>query len=123
MDDKQVDERLEAIIRLFLNFNGRDLFINNYTEMLAKRLMDVTSVSNDAEQLMVKKLQVQCGGNTVAKIKTMFGDINQSKMYVENYRKAKHEGAKQVKNIEFNIQVLTSGSWPFHDAPALHLPP
>ena len=50
---------------------------------------------------MVKKLQVECGHNTVNKIKTMFEDIMKSQQTMQDYRERVHAGSKVVSNIEF----------------------
>ena len=65
-------------MRIFCCLHGRDTFIAAYTNLLALRLLNKTSVSNEAEELMIKKLQVECGHNTVNKIKTMFEDMIKS---------------------------------------------
>lgn len=70
----EIEKKLDAIVRLFCCLHGRDLFIASFTNLLASRLLNKTSVSNEAEELMIKKLQVECGHNTVNKIKTMFED-------------------------------------------------
>ena len=49
--------------------------------------------------------------------------MRNSKRVVEDYQQAMHNGSKQVKNIEFNVQILTSGSWPFIEAPKCQIPP
>lgn len=76
--DDEIEKRLDAIVRLFCCLHGRDVFIARFTNLLAQRLLNKTSVSNEAEKVMVQKLQVECGHNTVNKIKTMFEDIIKS---------------------------------------------
>lgn len=75
VSEDEIEKRLDAVIRLFCCLHGRDTFIASYTNLLAQRLLNKTSVSNQAEELMIKKLQVECGHNTVNKIKTMFEDM------------------------------------------------
>lgn len=72
LSDTEIEKRLDAIVRLFCCLHGRDTFMASYTNLLALRLLNSTSVSNEAEELMIKKLQVECGHNTVNRIKTMF---------------------------------------------------
>ena len=72
LSDTQIEDLLDAQVRLFCCLNGRDTFICAYSNLLAMRLINKTSLSNKAEELMIKKLQVECGHNTVSKIKTMF---------------------------------------------------
>jgi hypothetical protein len=53
---EEIDKKLEALVRLFCCLHGRDTFMASYTALLANRLLNKTSVSNDAEELMIKKL-------------------------------------------------------------------
>ena len=78
MTDDEIDKRLDAVVRLFCCLHGRDIFIASFTNLLAQRLLNKTSVSSQAEELMINKLQVECGHNTVNKIKTMFEDMLKS---------------------------------------------
>ena len=63
---------------LFCYLYGRDVFISSYSSLLASRLLNKTSVSDEAERIMIRLLEVECGHNTVKKIKTMFEDIVKS---------------------------------------------
>ena len=63
---------------MFCCLHGRDTFVASYTNLLAERLLNKTSVSKDAENSMIQMLQVECGHNTVSKIKTMFEDMIKS---------------------------------------------
>ena len=78
LTDDEIDKKLDAVVRLFCCLHGRDLFIATFTSLLAQRLLNKTSVSSQAEELMINKLQVECGHNTVNKIKTMFEDMLKS---------------------------------------------
>jgi len=49
ISEDETEQRLEALIQLFVCLYDRDVFIRSYTRFLAKRLLDGTSVSNDAE--------------------------------------------------------------------------
>jgi len=75
-------------------------------------------VSNEAEELMIKKLQVECGHNTVNKIKVMFEDMIKSQQVNTDYRnKIKRNG-----DLEFGVEILTSGHWPYQDLPKCKIP-
>lgn len=49
--------------------------------------------------MMITALQVECGNNTVSKIKTMFEDINKSNQMMSEYQQ-KGGGSK---SIELNV--------------------
>jgi hypothetical protein len=68
VNEAETNEKLEAIIRLFCCLHGRDVFIKAYTKYLASRLLNKTCVSEAAEELMLQKLKIECGHNTVNKI-------------------------------------------------------
>jgi cullin 3 len=86
VSEQETNDRLEAIIRLFCCLHGRDVFIKAYTKYLASRLLNKTFLSKDAEELMLQKLKVECGHNTVNKISQMFTDINLSKDLMAEYK-------------------------------------
>jgi cullin 3 len=75
----EVDLRLTAIIRLFCCLHNRDVFLKSYTECLSKRLLNKTLVSIEAEEMMISKLKVECGINTVSKMTQMFKDVETSR--------------------------------------------
>ena len=50
--------------------------MTSYTNLLALRLLNKSSVNDDAETRMIQMLEVECGHNTVNKIKTMKKDIS-----------------------------------------------
>ena len=87
VNEQETNARLDAIIRLFCCLHGRDVFIKAYTKNLANRLLNKTMVSQDAEQLMLQKLKVECGHNTVNKLASMFNDINLSKELTNDFLK------------------------------------
>lgn len=121
VSEAETDSRLEAIIRLFCCLHGRDEFIKAYTKFLASRLLNKTFLSRDAEELMLQKLKVECGHNTVNKLSQMFTDINLSKDLMEDFKKKNNDGI--VKGVELNTEVLTNGHWPEQNAVACTLPP
>jgi cullin 3 len=75
ISEAEVDNRLSAIIRLFCCLHGRDVFIKSYTKFLSSRLLNKTFLSKEAEELMLQKLKIECGHNTVNKLSKMFTDI------------------------------------------------
>ena len=86
LSEADTNSRLEAIIRLFCCLHGRDVFIRSYTKHLSSRLLNKTSVSQEAEELMLQKLKIECGHNTVNKLGSMFNDISISKMLMAEFK-------------------------------------
>jgi hypothetical protein len=48
--------------------------------------LNKTFLSKDAEELMLQKLRVECGHNTVNKLASMFNDITLSKTIMEEFK-------------------------------------
>lgn len=86
INEAETNARLDAIIRLFCCLHGRDVFIKAYTKHLSTRLLNKSSLSKDAEELMLQKLKVECGHNTVNKLSQMFTDMNLSKDLMNEFK-------------------------------------
>ena len=86
------------------------MFFNQYTRYLSNRLLNNQSVSDEAEQMMIAKLKVECGHNIVANITNMFNDIALSRTLLEEFKQLPHKGAPEKVNT--NIQILRTGCWP-----------
>jgi cullin 3 len=121
LNESETDQRLEAIIRLFCCLHGRDIFIKAYTKFLASRLLNKSFLSQDAEELMLQKLKVECGHNTVNKISQMFIDITLSKDLMATFKQKNPNGI--VNGVEFSTEILTNGHWPEQNTGACTLPP
>lgn len=120
MNDVQVEKILSEIIQVFCCLHGRDVFINSYTSFLANRLLNKASVSDHAEEMMIQKLQIECGHNTVNKIKTMLQDMVASKDFMSDF-KSKNKGAT-LSDVEFSVEILTSSHWPISNFPKCTIP-
>lgn len=81
----EIQKQIDQVIKLFCCLNGRDEFIAAYSTLLAQRLLNKLSVNQEAEESVIKQLQVECGLNIVSKIKTMVSDINKSKDLVAEF--------------------------------------
>jgi hypothetical protein len=122
MPTNEIEEKIESVIRLFCCLSGRDIFIAAYTKLLAVRLLNKTSISDDSERMMINKLQVECGHNTVHKIKVMFEDIQKSRQMMQEFKNRADGGSSLVNGIEFSSEILTSGHWPYQQIPRCVVP-
>ena len=86
----EIEKKIDKVIKIFCCLNGRDEFITAYSKLLASRLLDNTSVSDEAELKMIQKLQVEYGHNIVSKNKTMMQDMDKSKGIIEEFKMKKH---------------------------------
>lgn len=87
------EETLSKIVKLFVCLHDKDVFIKNYTRFLAKRLLENSSVSDEAEQSMIGKLKIECGHNTISKILNMYQDISLSHEIINEFKGLSHKGS------------------------------
>ena len=78
---------------------SRDHFIKKYEDLLAKRLLNKSSVSYEAEEMMIKKFKVECGFNIVSKMTQMFKDLEQSKELQANFQE--YSPVLEVYGVDF----------------------
>ncbi|KAI0979791.1 hypothetical protein GJ496_009799 [Pomphorhynchus laevis] len=112
-DSLDADDILSKIIVVFSYLDDKDVFQKFYGRLLAKRLVAQNSVSDDFEMTMLSKLKQSCGYEYTAKLQRMFQDVNLSRDISDRF---KHKAAKDFTNlsqIDFNVMVLSAGSWPF----------
>ena len=121
MSESEIEENLDAVIRLFRCLHNRDVFIKAYTKHQASRLLNKTSLNTDSEQSMISKLKIESGFNTIQKLSRMFTDMELSKQTMEDFRK-KNNGA-EFRGVEINVDILTSGIWPEQNVHPCKLPP
>lgn len=121
VSEQDTESRLEAIIRLFCCLHARDVFIKSYTRFLSSRLLNKSSISNEAEHSMLGKLKVECGHNTVNKLTHMFTDMDLSKDLMGEFKAKFKDGV--INGITVQAEVLTNGYWPEQGATPLKLPP
>jgi len=120
LNEAEVDERLDRVVELCAFLSEKDIFAEIYRNQLSKRLLNQRSVSNDAEKSMIMKLKVQFGTQFTSKMEGMFNDL-----IVSADQKKEFDGMIEKHNtqIDFSVQVLTTGFWPTYKIPAMALPP
>lgn len=124
-EEAELEDTLNQVMIVFKYIEDKDVFQKFYSKMLAKRLVQFLSASDDAEASMISKLKQACGFEYTSKLQRMFQDIGVSKDLNENFKKHSDnldstEGA--TSDIDFTIQVLSSGSWPFQQSTSFTLP-
>lgn len=118
-EEAELEDTLNQVMVVFKYIEDKDVFQKFYSTMLAKRLVHHLSASDDAEASMISKLKQACGFEYTSKLQKMFQDIGISKDLNERFR----EHSKGVSNeIDFSIQVLSSGSWPYNQSFNFSLP-
>jgi len=121
-EEAELEDTLNHVMIVFKYITDKDVFQKFYSKMLAKRLVFHMSASDDAEASMISKLKQACGFEYTSKLQRMFQDIGLSKDLNDKYKTLMKENAQLSNQIDFSIQVLSSGSWPFVQSQPFRLP-
>nr|XP_023026663.1 cullin-1 isoform X1 [Leptinotarsa decemlineata]XP_023026664.1 cullin-1 isoform X1 [Leptinotarsa decemlineata] len=120
-EEAELEDTLNQVMVVFKYIEDKDVFQKFYSKMLAKRLVQHMSASDDAEASMISKLKQACGFEYTSKLQRMFQDIGVSKDLNEQFRNHLVR-INESLGIDFSIQVLSSGSWPFQQSFTFGLP-
>lgn len=120
-DESDLEENLNGVILLLKYTENKDVFLKFYRKWLAMRLVENLSVSVDAEAIMISKLSEACGFQYVRTFQRMLQDVSLSKDLSKEFRNHM-ENTDQSLDLDFGIQVLTFGSWPFQESLSMALP-
>merc|ERR1719507_1519906 len=121
-EEAELEDTLNQVMVVFKYIEDKDVFQKFYSKMLAKRLVQHMSASDDAEASMISKLKQACGFEYTNKLQRMFQDVGVSKDLNEQFRTHLQGGGGDPLDIDFQIQVLSSGSWPFQQSCVFSLP-
>ncbi|PGH17579.1 hypothetical protein AJ80_04757 [Polytolypa hystricis UAMH7299] len=128
-EESELEEMLVQIMTVFKYIEDKDVFQKFYSRMLAKRLVHVSSVSDDAETSMISKLKEACGFEYTNKLQRMFQDIQISKDLNTSYRdwqdknKSLLDDEDRKKLVDAHFQVLGTGFWPLTAPSTQFIPP
>lgn len=121
LSEADLETKLGSAIVIFRYIEDKDIFQKFYSKMLANRLIASTSISMDAEELMINKLKQACGYEFTSKLSRMFTDIGLSQELSSNFDKHIAEVKSSRPGTKFvptQALVLQAGSWPLN-APQL----
>ncbi|XP_067685602.1 cullin-1-like [Haliotis asinina] len=119
-EEAELEDTLNQVMVVFKYIEDKDVFQKFYSKMLAKRLVQHMSASDDAEASMISKLKQACGFEYTSKLQRMFQDIGVSKDLNETFKRSIQ--SSDPLDVDFSIQVLSSGSWPFQQSCSFNLP-
>ncbi|KAJ3617614.1 hypothetical protein Zmor_008816 [Zophobas morio] len=106
-----IDEKLNKMVTLFEYLDEKDVFLKFYSRLLAKRLINSTSSSLEAETQMISSLKQTCGNDYTAKLESMLTDIGTSEKLSVAFRKYLCDHRENTFD-NFRIVVLGRASWP-----------
>eukprot|EP01116_Phalansterium_solitarium_P018270 TRINITY_DN4793_c0_g1_i1.p1 TRINITY_DN4793_c0_g1~~TRINITY_DN4793_c0_g1_i1.p1 ORF type:complete len:826 (+),score=399.02 TRINITY_DN4793_c0_g1_i1:355-2832(+) len=120
----ELEAKLAQLVQLFKYLDDKDVFQKFYTKLLARRLIQETSVSDDAERTVLSSLRVQAGYEFVAKLQRMFTDVQLATEINDKFFDWRAQRAIRLPVEQFSVSVLTAGSWPLQTQPAaFQVPP
>ncbi|KAG0050195.1 hypothetical protein BGZ83_005027 [Gryganskiella cystojenkinii] len=111
-EESDLEEILNSIMTVFKYVEDKDVFQKFYSKMLAKRLVNDTSASDDAEAGMISRLKEACGVEYTSKLQRMFTDMGLSKELNDQFRDKMAQNHDASENLDFSILVLGTASWP-----------
>ncbi|CAI2349780.1 unnamed protein product [Caenorhabditis sp. 36 PRJEB53466] len=121
LSETDLEAKLGSAIVIFRYIEDKDVFQKFYSKMLANRLIASTSISMDAEEMMINKLKQACGYEFTSKLSRMFTDIGLSQELstsFDGHLVGVKESQPDVKFVPTTALVLQAGSWPLN-APQL----
>ncbi|KAF9952455.1 hypothetical protein BGZ70_000594 [Mortierella alpina] len=112
-EENDLEDILNSIMTVFKYVEDKDVFQKFYSKMLAKRLVNDTSASDDAEAGMISRLKEACGFEYTSKLQRMFTDMGLSKELNDQFRDKMSQNHDASDNtVDFSILVLGTASWP-----------
>ncbi|XP_021951491.1 cullin-1 [Folsomia candida] len=137
-EDQEMEDTLNQVMVVFKYLEDKDVFQKFYSKMLANRLVSHMSASDEAESSMIGKLKHACGFEYTSKLQRMYQDIGLSKDLNDEFKQwmttneataaaagtatPSSTSSSSPSNLDFQIQVLSSGSWPFTQCVEFALP-
>ncbi|PWN50392.1 putative SCF complex member Cullin 1 [Violaceomyces palustris] len=112
-EESSLEDALNDVMTVFRYIEDKDVFQKFYSKMLAKRLVNFASSSDDAEANMISRLKEACGYEYTSKLQRMFTDMGLSKELNDNFKESMaktHD--KSELDIDFYALVLANGFWP-----------
>lgn len=121
-EEVDLEAKLTNIMTIFKYIEDKDVFQKFYSRMLAKRLVNSTSATDDAETSMIGKLKDACGFEYTNKLQRMFQDMQLSKDLNDSY-KSWLSDKREKEAMDFTVQVLGTSFWPLNPPSTPFNPP
>jgi len=113
-----VDQLQSDVVALFRYLPDKDVFMQFYCKLMAKRFISGASVGEELELAMINKLKAIQGSEFTTKATRMIAEVNVNETLnseLQEYMKSKRENAP----FSISIMVLSSGSWPINSQQTL----
>eukprot|EP00823_Brevimastigomonas_motovehiculus_P006923 TRINITY_DN5949_c0_g1_i1.p1 TRINITY_DN5949_c0_g1~~TRINITY_DN5949_c0_g1_i1.p1 ORF type:complete len:757 (+),score=176.94 TRINITY_DN5949_c0_g1_i1:117-2387(+) len=122
LTEKAIEIQLNNVVQLFAYLRDKDLYAEIYRNLLSKRLLLGRSASTDAEKSMIGRLKLRCGAQFTSKLEGMLNDMRAATEHNNSFKDYCRDKKLSTGDIEFSMQVLTTGFWPSYKAENLILP-
>ena len=125
-EEDDMEKLLNQVMTIFKYIEDKDVFQKFYSKMLAKRLVNGTSASGDAETSMISKLKDASGFEYTNKLQRMFQDMQTSKdlnSAYEEWQNQTLDSDDKKEGIDAYYQILGTGFWPLQPPTTSFLPP
>ncbi|THX02615.1 Cullin-domain-containing protein [Aureobasidium pullulans] len=125
-EEDDMEQNLNQVMSVFKYIEDKDVFNKFYSKTLAKRLVQGTSASGDAETSMISKLKDASGFEYTNKLQRMFQDMQTSKDLNASYDdwcKENLDEADRKTAIDSYYNILGTGFWPLQPSNTPFTPP
>ena len=120
IEESELEATLTQIMTAFKYIEDKDVFQKFYSRMLARRLVQSNSSSDDAETSMISKLKEACGFEYTNKLQRMFQDMQISKDLNSGFKS--HTQDLRTK-VDSQYSILGTGFWPLTAPTTTFAPP
>ncbi|KAF2639625.1 Cullin-domain-containing protein [Massarina eburnea CBS 473.64] len=125
-EEDNMESLLSQVMTVFKYIEDKDVFQKFYSRMLAKRLVQATSASDDSETTMISKLKEACGFEYTNKLQRMFQDMQISKDLNSAYKDwldKTLDGEDLKQSVDATYHILGTGFWPLNPPTTPFTPP
>lgn len=125
-EEDDIEKQLSQIMTVFKYIEDKDVFQKFYSRNLAKRLVQTTSVSDDAETSMISKLKEACGFEYTNKLQRMFQDMQISKdlnSAFKDWQQDTYDADELKAAVDASYHILGTGFWPLNPPTTPFAPP
>ena len=112
LEENEKDMKIQEIASIISFLHDKDKFHKFYIRYLADRLLNRTSVDEEAEKQLIIELKKDCDRSEVKKLEQMNDDIEFSKELNNTFQKSKLYKVLSSNKVTMNVSILQSGSWP-----------
>lgn len=121
--EAEPEEELRHVVVLFKYLENKDAFEMFYCRLLAKRLVQQKSAGEEREESAIRQLRDAVGDSSFGyRERRMLNDIRAGRDFNKDFQRHLME-ASGCLELDFSVEILSSGIWPFEHNVTCSLPP